>query len=331
VTVLATRSLPPERRNAPEQDLTVVVDETQMVADRVVALTLRRPGNEDLPAWGPGAHVDLHLGPDLVRQYSLCGDPAERDQWRIAVLREQDSRGGSERVHALRAGESLRVRGPRNHFALAPAQRYAFIAGGIGITPILPMIAAAHLAGAEWNLLYGGRTRDSMAFRELLSAYAERVAVRPQDEHGLLDLAAILGEPRADTLVYCCGPEPLLAAVEAACAPWPEGALHIERFTARPADPRQSAGDTAIEVEFRASGITLEVPPGTSILHAAEAAGLPVVSSCQEGICGTCETAVLEGEPDHRDTVLSEDERESGETMMICCSRARSARLVLDL
>jgi ferredoxin-NADP reductase len=328
---MATRTLVPLRGDTPEQDIAVVVDKTEIVADRVVALTLRRPGNQDLPGWNPGAHVDLHLGPDLVRQYSLCGDPAERDQWQIAVLREQDSRGGSERVHALRAGESLRLRGPRNRFPLVPAQRYAFIAGGIGITPILPMVAGAHLAGAEWNLLYGGRTRDSMAFRELLSGYGERVALRPQDEYGLLDLAAVVGQPRADTLVYCCGPEPLLAAVEAACASWPKGALHVERFAARPADAQPGARDTTIEVECRASGLTLEVRPGTSILHAAEAAGLPVASSCQEGICGTCETAVLEGEPDHRDSVLSEVERDSGEVMMICCSRARSPRLVLDL
>lgn len=328
---LSTTATRPHREG-PEQELDLVVDQVTTVAERVVAVTLRRADDEELPAWSPGAHIDVHLGPDLVRQYSLCGDPDDRDRWRIGVLHEIDSRGGSARVHALRPGDRLPARGPRNHFALEPAPRYVFIAGGIGITPILTMIAEAERVGADWRLLYGGRSRLSMAFRDELSgSYPGRVAIHPQDESGLLDLHAVLGEPDEDTLVYCCGPEPLLAAVEAVCAAWPEKALHVERFSAKALDPELAAGDAAIEVEFRASGITLEVPAGTSILHAAEEAGLPVVSSCQEGVCGTCETAVLEGDPDHRDSVLSRAEQASGEVMMICCSRAKSARLVLDL
>ncbi len=206
------------------------------------------------------------------------------------------------RATRWRGGEA-----PRNNFKLDPAPRYLFIAGGIGITPILAMITEAERAGARWQLLYGGRTRSSMAFREELSLeYPDRVTTHPEDESGgLLDLREALGTPIVDTLVYCCGPEPLLAAVEAACVPWPENALRIERFTPKVIDPDVTSADTAIEVEFRASGITLRVAACSSILSAAEEAGLPVVSSCQEGICGTCETAVVEGEPDHRDSVLS--------------------------
>lgn len=319
------------RRNV-EQDLDLTVDVVDVVADRVVALTLRRSDSGALPRWSPGAHIDLLLGPDLVRQYSLCGDPADDTQFRIAVLLEPDSRGGSKRVHALQPGDVVPARGPRNHFALVPSPRTLFIAGGIGITPILPMVAEAEASGADWQLLYGGRTRASMAFRDDLAArYPGRVTLCPQDECGLLDLATTLDEPRSDTAIYCCGPEPLLAAVEQACRPWPAAALHVERFSAKPQDPQARAGDTAIEVEFRSSGITIEVPADVSILDAAAAAGLPVDSSCQEGICGTCETAVIEGEPEHRDSILTAAERVSGEVMMICCSRARSRRLVLDL
>jgi ferredoxin-NADP reductase len=220
------------------------------------------------------------------------------------------------------------VRGPRNNFPLLPAPRYLFVAGGIGITPILPMIGAADAAGADWRLLYGGRTRSSMAFREQLAAYGDRVAIRPQDETGLLDLAGFLGDRTPDTLVYCCGPEPLLAAAERHCAD--PGTLRVERF--RPTEPAAEAGEgTAFEVVLARSGRTLSVPPGTSILEVVEAAGVQVLSSCREGTCGTCETDLLEGEAEHRDVLLTPDERAANESMMICVSRARCPRLVLDL
>jgi ferredoxin-NADP reductase len=328
VTELARRSEP--AAGIEEQDLHLAVSSVEQVCDGVVALTLRHPEGTALPTWTPGAHVDVDLGPGLVRQYSLCGAVARADEWRLAVLRDENGRGGSKQVHRLSEGEVIHVRGPRNRFEIEDAPAYVFVAGGIGITPILPMINAANSAGAQWELLYGGRCADSMAFRDELAAYGDRVTLQPQDELGLLDVAALLAEPRPDTLVYCCGPEPLLAAVEAACGAWPDGSLHIERFTAA-ANPAASADDRTIEVELRASGFTVVVPPNVSILHAIEAAGLPTESSCRDGFCGTCETAVLEGEPDHRDSVLSESERTSGEVMMICCSRSKSPRLVLDL
>ncbi|WP_329269630.1 PDR/VanB family oxidoreductase [Streptomyces pseudovenezuelae] len=304
----------------------LVVDRRDSAADGVLALTLRHPLGEQLPAWEPGAHIDVVLGPGLERQYSLCGDPSDRTSWRIAVLREPAGRGGSSHVHEqLRQGGKVRVRGPRNHFALRPAPRYRFIAGGIGITPILPMLAAAQAAGAEWTLLYGGRTRDSMAFTEELSRYGDRVTVAPQDESGLLDLASVLDGVPEGTLVYCCGPGPLLDAVQERC---PAGVLHVERF----APKEQPEGEnTQFEVELAQTGTTVTVAPDVSVLDAVRATGVEVLFSCTEGTCGTCETDVLDGTPDHRDSVLTDEEREAGETMMICVSRCRGKKLVLDL
>ncbi|MET9381182.1 PDR/VanB family oxidoreductase [Streptomyces sp. NPDC002928] len=304
----------------------LVVDRREFAADGVLAITLRHPLGEQLPAWEPGAHIDVVLGPDLERQYSLCGDPADRTAWRIAVLREPDGRGGSAHVHEqLGQGHKVRVRGPRNHFALRPAPRYRFIAGGIGITPILPMLAAAQAAGAEWSLLYGGRSRNSMAFAEELAGYGARVTIAPQDESGLLDLGSVLDALPDGTLVYCCGPGPLLDAVEERC---PSGALHVERFQPK---EQPTGGDGEFEVELAQSGRTLTVAPGVSVLDTVRAAGVEVLFSCAEGTCGTCETDVLEGTPEHRDSVLTQEEREAGETMMICVSRCRGKRLVLDL
>lgn len=307
----------------------LVVERRDLAAEGVLALTLRHPLGEELPAWEPGAHIDVVLGPDLERQYSLCGDPADRHSWRVAVLREPDGRGGSAHVHGqLEAGGKVRVRGPRNHFTLQPSPRYRFVAGGIGITPILPMLAEAEAAGAEWTLLYGGRTRNSMAFAEELSLYGDKVRVAPQDESGLLDLAAELGTPQPDTLVYCCGPGPLLDAVEERCEAWPKGSLHVERFQPK---VQETGTDTEFEVVLERSGQTLTVPADVSVLDTVRSAGVEVLFSCTEGTCGTCETDVLEGTPDHRDSVLTDEEREAGETMLICVSRCRGKRLVLDL
>ncbi|WP_406334699.1 PDR/VanB family oxidoreductase [Streptomyces sp. NBC_00203] len=304
----------------------LVVERRESVADGVLALTLRHPLGEELPSWEAGAHIDVVLGPDLERQYSLCGDPADRLAWRVAVLREPDGRGGSAYVHGqLGQGDKVRVRGPRNHFALKPAPRYRFVAGGIGITPILPMLAAAEEAGAEWTLLYGGRTRESMAFTEELGRYGDRVRIAPQDETGLLDLASVLDGVPEGTLVYCCGPGPLLDAVEERC---PAGVLHVERFQPKAQD---TGGNTEFEVVLERSGRTLTVPSDASVLDTVRAAGVEVLFSCTEGTCGTCETDVLEGTPDHRDSVLTEEEREAGETMLICVSRCLGKRLVLDL
>ena len=314
-----------------EVERDVVVTARANEAEGVVVLTLELPDGGDLPVWTPGAHTDLLIGDGLVRQYSLCGDPADRRRWQVAVLLEPRSRGGSRFVHAeLAEGATLRVRGPRNHFVLAPAKRYLFVAGGIGITPILPMVAAAEAEGAQWRLAYGGRTRASMAFRtELTQRYGERVDIRPQDETGLLDLAGLLGSADSETLVYCCGPEPLLAAVEAACGHWPFGALHVERFS--PKKIAEPVRQESFEVELAKSGMVLTVLPGRSVLEVVEEAGVTVLSSCTQGTCGTCETTVLAGVPEHHDSLLSADERAANDTMFICVSRSCSPRLVLEL
>ncbi|MGW1720191.1 PDR/VanB family oxidoreductase [Streptomyces sp. NPDC002156] len=318
----------------PPAQTTLTVAARTLAADDVVSLTLRRPDGGALPTWTPGAHIDVLMegvDGDLVRQYSLCGDPAEREAWQIAVLREPQGRGGSAYVHdRLCEGATVRVRGPRNNFPLRPAARHLFIAGGVGITPILPMVEAAEAAGVDWRLLYGGRTRTSMAFLDRLAPHGDRVLVRPQDEYGLLDLAAHLGVPEEDTLVHACGPEPLLRAVQERCANWPQGTLGVERFA-----PARTSGSTApaeaFEVELARSGLTLTVHADRSVLETVEKAGIEIDFSCREGTCGTCETDVLDGRPDHRDSLLTEDERAAGDTMLICVSRSCGPRLVLDL
>jgi ferredoxin-NADP reductase len=301
-------------------------------ADGVLAVELVDPRGRELPSWEPGAHLDVHLRDGLSRQFSLAGDPRDRLRYRVGVLRETAGRGGSAYVHdVLRPGHTIEYVGPRNHFRLEPSPTYLFVAGGIGITPILPMLARAEAEGAAWTLLYGGRTAASMAFTAELAGYGDRVTLHPQDSHGLLDLDALLGTPRPDTLVYVCGPEPLLRAVEERMAAWPADSLHLERFAA-PAQPaRDVADEHAVEVVLAESGLTLAVGPETSILQAVLDAGVDVLHDCQEGICGSCETKVIEGEVDHRDYVLTAKEKAASECMMLCVSRACGKRLVLGL
>lgn len=317
---LATREL--------ETPVTVVAKD--LVAEGVAALTLRAVDDKPLPRWEAGAHVDLIIPGVATRQYSLSGDPADHQIWRLGILRDADGSGGSLYVHdRLGVGDEVRVRGPRNNFGLVDSPRYFFVAGGIGITPILPMIRAAEQAGATWQLAYGGRTRSSMAFLDELEAYGDKVWVLPQDETGLLDLQGTLGTPLPDTKVYCCGPEALLNAVERVCESWPKRSLHMERFVAKPLS--EPVLKTAFDVRLERSGLTVSVPPEQSILAAVERAGVGVRSSCEEGTCGTCEVRVLDGVPDHRDSVLDQEEQEAGTCMMICVSRSCTPQLVLDL
>lgn len=313
-----------------ELETDVVVEGKEVVSEGVVALTLRSIDGKPPPRWEPGSHVDLIIEGVATRQYSLSGDPADTRTWRLGILRDPEGSGGSLYVHdRLAPGDKVRVRGPRNNFPLVDSPKYLFIAGGIGITPILPMIRAAEAAGAEWRLAYGGRTRASMPFLDELAIHGDKVSVLPQDEVGLLDLDGLLGTPSEDTKVYCCGPEPLLNAVEDRCRAWPKGSLHVERFVAKALT--EPVLKVPFEVHLERSGVTVTVSPEESILAAVEQAGIGVRSSCEEGTCGTCETRVLAGVPDHRDSVLDEDEREAGNCMMICVSRSCTPRLVLDL
>ncbi len=308
----------------------LVVRERTLAAEGVVVLTLAAPDGDALPAWEAGAHIDLVLDNGLTRQYSLCGDPGDATTYRVGVLREPAGRGGSAHVHdSLTRGVSVGVRGPRNHFRLEPADHYVFIAGGIGVTPIRVMVEQAERAGADWTLAYGGRTGSSMAFVDELAVYGDKVVVWPQDTHGLLDLDGLLGTPRPDTLVYVCGPAALLDAVEARCAAWPPGALHLERFTAK--ELTAPVLDEPFEVELATTGEVLVVPTDDSVVEVLERAGRQVLTSCSEGKCGTCEVRVLGGLPDHRDSVLTAEEQAHNDRMMVCVSRSATQRLVLDL
>ncbi|MGH3951469.1 MAG: PDR/VanB family oxidoreductase [Pseudonocardiaceae bacterium] len=310
---------------------TVRVQQTTWLASGVVRIELRDPEGAELGVWRPGAHLSLHLPNGLVRQYSLCGDPDDRYSWTIAVLREPSSRGGSSWVHErLTTGTVLEVDGPRNNFALADASSYLFIAGGIGITPLLPMARDVAADGRRWGMFYCGRSCDSMAFLPQLTALAgERLRVHADRENGgPRDLTTVMEQVTPGTAIYCCGPEPLLAAVEQAV---PVGAeLHVERF--RPAaTAAPSTTDSGFDVVCAGSGARIHVEPDASIIDALAEAGVDVPFSCREGVCGSCETKVLGGEPDHRDFLLSDTEKASNSTMLVCVSRCRSAELVLDL
>lgn len=310
----------------------MVVVDRHRDGDDVVVLTLRAVDDSPLPAWTPGAHIDVILTPSITRQYSLCGDLAEADQWQIAVLKESPprGRGGSVHVHdQLRVGSLIDVRGPRNNFVLKESARYLFIAGGIGITPLKPMIQQVASTGADWNLVYGGRSLSRMALRADLEPYADRVRLVPEDEHGLIDLDSLLTIPDEDCLIYCCGPEPLISAVEERAAAWRAGALQTERFLPKGSD--RSTDQRVFEVQLGWNGDILSVPPHKSILEVLEDNGHWILSSCRSGVCGTCETTVLGGVPEHRDGYLTEDEKESNETILVCVSRAAGPRLILDL
>ncbi|MEV6642520.1 PDR/VanB family oxidoreductase [Amycolatopsis sp. NPDC051371] len=290
-----------------------MLERVERVADDVVSLVLR--GDEGpLEAWEPGAHVDLALPNWLTRQYSLCGDPGDLSAYRIAVRLDPLSRGGSEYVHRyLRAGRTLEVSSPRNHFPLVPAPEYLFLAGGIGITPIVPMLRAAVASGADASLVYVGRSASTMPFAsELLATYGERVSLFVHRRPDLADFGDFSGA------VYCCGPASMLAAAEAVFP-----GVHAERF--QPTQ-RVFGPDEPFEVVCARSGTTIRVPADESLLDALNHAGRPVPAGCREGVCGSCELSVLDGEPEHRDDIGAPPGR-----MFACVSRASSPRLVLDV
>jgi ferredoxin-NADP reductase len=316
---------------AAEPELELRVEMATKVSDSVVSLALRMPDGGNLPPWQPGAHIDLILPNGLTRQYSLCGQPEDRTFWRLAVLREPESRGGSSYIHdVLKAGDIVQTRGPRNHFELVPKKAYLFIAGGIGITPILPMVMQVAGEGARWRLAYGGRRRASMAFVDELSGYGDRVNLYPQDECGLFDLDKLLSDVSDDDGVFCCGPNSLITAVEERFrAGAAKGSLYVERFA--PLDRPVDGASSGFDVVLGRSGRVVRVAPNETVLDALAGAGVMVPCSCREGICGTCEVAVMRGRPDHRDQVLSEAEKAAGKTMMVCVSRSLDPILELDL
>ncbi|GAA1851063.1 PDR/VanB family oxidoreductase [Pseudonocardia ailaonensis] len=311
------------------------------VSEGVVELELDASESGGFLDWTPGAHIELVLPSGLVRQYSLCGDDLRRNRVRIAVLRETQGRGGSLEVHrTLAVGTTVGVRGPRNHFELVESDEYLFVAGGIGITPILAMVREVGRAGRRWHLVYGGRTRRSMAYLDELEDLARRsggtgvLTVVPEDELGYPDLCGLLSGASRDTVLYACGPEGLLSALEALSAELLEsGRLHLERFqgSGQAAHPAADGALDGFEVEIASTGQVLTVGPDDSLLDVVRAVAPDVPFSCREGWCGACETVVLAGRPCHRDEVLNDDERERSATMMICVGRSLDPRLVLDL
>ncbi|WP_394768739.1 2Fe-2S iron-sulfur cluster-binding protein [Lacisediminihabitans sp.] len=306
--------------------LTMRVAATFRISDEVLGIRLVPTAGTVLPVWRPGAHVTVTLPNGLERQYSLCGDPADRSHFDIAVLRTLDSQGGSSWIHAnVRPGVQLEVAGPLNHFELEPAFSYLFVAGGIGITPIKSMIESLP-DRRDWHLLYFGRSRRSMAFADELSArYPGRVWVHASDENATrLDIEHLLSSVEGD--VYCCGPETLMARVASAV---PRERMHLERFT--PVDRVALGGSQSVLVTCRKSKRDFAVPSGQSILDALEENGMPVMGSCRKGVCGTCEVRVVGGLPEHLDSVVDDEEKDRLGVMYPCVSRATTPELVLDI
>ncbi|KAF1043040.1 PDR/VanB family oxidoreductase [Xylophilus sp.] len=315
--------------------LDVAVARRQEEAVGICSFDLADPRGRALPPFAAGAHIDVHLGDGLCRQYSLCNPPGETHRYQIAVLREPQSRGGSAAMHErVRTGTRLTVGRPRNLFALRPGTHPTLLlAGGIGITPLLAMAEQLSRDQAVFTLHYHGRQRGRMAFLDRIgaSAFARQVHIHVDDEPAThADPAAALAAHGPAAHVYICGPAGFIDAMtsHAARAGFDAEHVHVEHFAAAPID---HAADGAFELVLARSGLTVMVGRSESAVEALARHGIAVETSCEQGICGTCMTTVLEGEPDHRDRVLSPSERQSGKVFLPCCSRARSPRLVIDL
>ena len=312
----------------------MLVEQVSRVADEIVCLRLSALDGLPLQRWTPGAHIDVECGSsDLTRQYSLCGDPSESHILQVAVLQEARGRGGSAWIHQnVKAGDKIKIRGPRNHFRMdESARRLIFIAGGIGITPVSAMARRAASLGIPYEFHYSGRKRSSMAFiDQLVELHGDRLRLYPDDEGERNNLEALLAAPVPGAKIYACGPIQMLSALEKACAHWPDNSLQTEHFVAR-TEPLDPAHEHGFDVELKDSGITISVPPDQTLLQVLRDANIDVQSDCEEGLCGSCEVRVLSGKVDHRDVVLTRAERESHTRMMTCCSRACGSKLVLEL
>jgi tetrachlorobenzoquinone reductase len=298
-------------------------------APSVLSLDLTAPDLAPLPSFAPGSHIDLHLPNGVMRQYSLCGDCTDTSHYRIAV-RSVSGGLSSQFIHRkLRPGELLTVSAPRDNFAFDAAENYLFLAGGIGITPLMPMMQAASAVRKPWTLHYCNRSADEAPFLDEIRVLGGNVNLHSSAAGTRLDVASRLAAAQPDTLVYCCGPERLMLAVEAATAAWPEGSVRFEWFAPRSRPADETSG--SFEVVCQASGVTLTVPPDKTVLATLHDAGIEVPCSCEQGICGTCEVRVLGGEVDHRDSIQSQTERAANQSMMVCVSRAHSPQLLLDI
>ncbi len=309
--------------------LKLIVKSATWEAPDIHTYDLRAPEGGELPPFTAGAHIDLTLPNGLIRSYSLTNPQSERHRYVIGVQKDRATRGGSKWVHEnLRPGMVLSVNGPRNNFALnESAEKTLFIAGGIGVTPMVSMTQRLTQLGRDWELIYCARKKATTAFLEALKGGNVRYNFDEEPGGRMLDIAAAVNAAPPNAHLYCCGPLPMLAAFEAATAHLPRERVHVEYFSAK--EPPSVEG--GFKVVLAKSGREFTVPPGKTILDTLLDAGLDIPYSCMEGVCGTCETRVLEGVPDHRDLILTEEEHAAGKTMMICCSGAKTEKLVLDL
>lgn len=317
----------------PLDTLSLYVADIRCEAKDVLYIDLRDPLGGILPPFTPGAHVEVHLKGGLIRHYSLCNDSAERHRYCLGVGLARDGRGGSHHIHQkVRAGHVLNVSAPRNNFPLAAStEESIFIAGGIGITPIMAMIKRCENLGRPWRLFYCARNRQRAAFYEELNTISQgRCTYHFDDENEgrFFDVENALRSIDSSAHIYTCGPGALMKSVESVTAPRPPEHVHFEWFTA--AETKKET-DQSFTVVLKKSGKRFEVPAGRSILEVLEDNAMPVPYSCREGLCASCKTGVVSGEPDHRDNVLSASEKASGKNIMVCVSRSKSAELVLDI
>ncbi|NNH75964.1 oxidoreductase [Nocardia uniformis] len=331
-TTVINRQAPAVRVDDRRTPLIVTERRVEAHDTDVVSVMFTAPDGRKLPEWRPGAHLDLELPSGKVRQYSLCGDPADRHSYRIAVRRIPDGGGGSLEVHeALAVGTALTVRGPRNAFPFvlpghgSSAARVHFVAGGIGITPILPMVRMANRLGVDWTMVYVGRSRDTIPFLDEVESFGDRVTIRTDDEHGIPGAADLLRGVGPDTSVYCCGPVVMTQVIADSVCDMAGVELYSERFSAPPV-----VNGTVFQVELARSGTVIEVPADKSVLEEVLKVRPELPYSCRQGFCRTCRVHTLSENVDHRDTVLTPDERAAGD-MLICVSRCGGERLVLDL
>jgi vanillate O-demethylase ferredoxin subunit len=306
------------------------------LAVNISAFELMRCDGAPLPAFSAGAHIDVKLRSGLIRQYSLCNDPSETHRYLIAVLRVPASRGGSEAIHALQEGDILEIGFPKNHFQLADDSSYSLLlAGGIGVTPIISMAEVLAVNGAGFEMHYCSRDEEHMAFRDhlLRSEFSDRVRLyfdsAPSD--GRIDLALILSEPTPKKHLYVCGPEGFISAVVelAKKFDWEDHCIHREFFAM--SAPVLPEGSSNFKVKLSSSGRIFEIPNDKTVVEVLAQAGIEIPISCNQGVCGTCVTGVLSGEPDHRDFYLTDDEKELNNQFTPCCSRSKSDTLILDL
>jgi tetrachlorobenzoquinone reductase len=304
------------------------------VARDTKIFTFQRVDGGKLPAYKPGAHIDLHLPNDMLRQFSLTLPASDPDSYTVGVKRDENSRGGSRYIiEQMKVGDQIKISAPRNNFPLVEgADHVVLVAGGIGITPIWCMAQELEAQGRSWKIHYACRSQADMAFlSDLKKLNPERVHLHFDDESGgkVLDLAAAIAEAPANAHFYCCCPNPMLKAFEAAAASRPRANVHIEYFTAKEEASANELG--GFWVELTRSAEEYFIPPGKKVLEVLFDAGVDVDYSCELGICGACETRVISGTPIHHDSVLSEEEQASNEKVMICCCGCATERLVLDM